>query len=112
MNLKAVCIVLLFVTTTSLFAQLPPDLQRQFDQAEGRIVRLPPRAFPELPGNVVRELQRRSCTIPQTAFTKNPHNVIKGEFARPGQTDWAVLCSVKRLLHHSRVLERIGEEPG
>jgi hypothetical protein len=27
--------------------------------------------------------------------TKKPNNVIKGEFARPGQTDWAVLCSVK-----------------
>ena len=26
---------------------------------------------------------------------KNPHNVIRGEFAKPGQTDWAVLCSVK-----------------
>jgi hypothetical protein len=26
---------------------------------------------------------------------KKPKNVIKGEFARPGQTDWAVLCSVK-----------------
>jgi len=25
------------------------------------------------------------------------HNVIKGEFARPGQTDWAVLCSVNRV---------------
>lgn len=24
-----------------------------------------------------------------------PHNVIKGEFAKPGQTDWAVLCSVR-----------------
>ncbi len=24
-----------------------------------------------------------------------PGNVIKGEFAKPGQMDWAVLCSVK-----------------
>jgi hypothetical protein len=23
------------------------------------------------------------------------HNVIKGDFAKPGHTDWAVLCSVK-----------------
>ncbi|HEY3443637.1 MAG TPA: hypothetical protein VGK29_22960 [Paludibaculum sp.] len=44
---------------------------------------------------MVRELQRRGCTIPQEAFTKKPHNVIKGQFAKPGQTDWAVLCSVK-----------------
>lgn len=25
------------------------------------------------------------------------HNVIKGEFLKPGQTDWAVLCSVGRV---------------
>jgi hypothetical protein len=77
------------------FAQLPEDLKRKFDEAERRIVRLPPAAFPELPVKVVRELERRGCTIPQTAYTKKPHNVIKGDFAAPGQTDWAVLCSVK-----------------
>jgi hypothetical protein len=79
----------------SSFGQLPEDLKRQFDDAERRIVRLPPAAFPELPGKVVRELARRGCGIPQEAFTKKPHNVIRGEFAKPGQTDWAVLCSVR-----------------
>lgn len=44
---------------------------------------------------MVRELQGRGCTIPQTPYTKKPHNVIRGDFAKPGQTDWAVLCSVK-----------------
>jgi hypothetical protein len=44
---------------------------------------------------VIRELQRRGCSIPQAAFTKTPHNVIKGQFARPGELDWAVLCSIK-----------------
>jgi len=29
------------------------------------------------------------------------HNVIKGEFAKPGQTDWAVLCSIN---HASSIL--------
>jgi hypothetical protein len=63
---------------------------------EKYIVRLPPAAFPDLPANLVQELQRRQCTIPQEATSaKKPNNVIKGEFARPGQTDWAVLCSVK-----------------
>lgn len=90
--LIAAAVVLL---TTPCFGQLPEELKRQFDEAERRIVRLPPTAFPELPGNVVRELQRRGCTIPQTAYTKKPHNVITGEFAKPGQTDWAVLCSIK-----------------
>jgi hypothetical protein len=61
---------------------------------ESQIVRLSPAAFPDLPGNLVQELQRRQCTIPQETFSKNRNNVIKGEFARPGQTDWAALCSV------------------
>ena len=60
-----------------------------------QIVRLSPAAFPELPTNLVRELQRRGCTIPQETFSKRRNNVIKGQFAKPGQLDWAVLCSVK-----------------
>jgi hypothetical protein len=62
---------------------------------ETQIVRLSPAAFPELPANLVQELQRRQCTVPQETFSKNRNNVIKGEFAKPGQTDWAVLCSVR-----------------
>jgi hypothetical protein len=97
MRRTALSVVLLSLTIITTFAQLPEDLKRRFDEAERRIVRLPPTAFPELPANVVRELQRRGCTIPQEAFTtKRRHNVIKGEFAKPGQTDWAVLCSVNR----------------
>jgi hypothetical protein len=76
-------------------AQSPENLPPEWKEAERQIVRLPPTAFPELPGSVVRELNRRGCTIPQAAFTKKPHNVIKGEFAKTGQTDWAVLCSIK-----------------
>ena len=91
----AVCFALFSFTATPILAQFPEDQKRHFDEAERRIVRLPPTAFPGLPGSVVRELLRRGCTIPQEAFTKKAHNVIKGEFARPGQTDWAVLCSVK-----------------
>ncbi len=47
-------------------AQIPNG---QFDEAERRIVRLPPAAFPQLPGGVKRELRRRGCTIPQEADT-------------------------------------------
>jgi hypothetical protein len=60
-----------------------------------QVTRLRPSAFPELPNNIALHLQRRGCTIPQAAWIKGRHNVIKGEFAKPGQTDWAVLCSVK-----------------
>ena len=92
-------LALLFITILPTFAQLPEDLKRKFDEAERRIVRLQPTAFPELPANVVRELKNRGCTIPQTAYTKEPHNVIKGGFAKSGQTDWAVLCSVQGSTH-------------
>ena len=41
----------------------------------------------------------RKTTAPATlsppTYTKKANNVIRGEFARAGQTDWAVLCSVK-----------------
>jgi len=57
--------------------------------------RLQPKAFPELPTNLVTELERRGCTIPQP-YTDRRANVIRGEFAKPGQTDWAVLCSTQR----------------
>jgi len=79
--------------------QSPETYQSLETYLQKYIVRLPPAAFTELPANLVRELQRRQCTIPQEAFspanTKKANNVIKSEFARPGQTDWAVLCSVK-----------------
>jgi len=94
-TMKLASLALFAITMTPMFGQLPEDLKRQFDEAEQRIVRLPPTAFPELPRKVVRELQRRGCSIPQEAFTKKPNNVIKGQFARPGELDWAVLCSIK-----------------
>jgi hypothetical protein len=45
------------------------------------------------------ELKRRHCLIPQfphMVAVYERQNVVKGEFARAGQTDWAVLCSTKR----------------
>src|SRR5438477_10287344 len=89
-------VALLIATVAPTFAQLPDELKRKFDQADQKIVRLPPSAFPELPGNIVRELQRRRCMIPQESYTKRANNVIRGNFARPGQQDWAVFCSVNR----------------
>lgn len=55
----------------------------------------PTHGFPELPNNLVVELKRRGCTIPQPY---RQANVIRGEFAKPGQTDSAVLCSTKDYL--------------
>ena len=59
------------------------------------ITRLATSAFPLLPENLAQDLLRRGCTIPQPVFARQPQNAIKGQFARPGQVDWAVLCSVK-----------------
>jgi hypothetical protein len=80
-----------------IFAQPPADLSRKFDEAERRIVRLPPGAFRKLPPALIRALDRRGCTIPQAEGTSDgqPNNVIHGAFARPNQDDWAILCSVK-----------------
>jgi len=94
MKLEAIPLAVLSLTMTPNLGQQPVDYNRLIDDAERRTLRLPPKAFPELPSDVVRELQRRGCTIPQEVFTKKPHNIIQGQFARPGQTDWAVLCSV------------------
>jgi hypothetical protein len=68
-----------------------------WETADRQTVRLDPTAFPELPKNIVAALQRRGCTIPQVPMIDGRHNVIKGEFLKPGQTDWAVLCSVGRV---------------
>jgi len=63
--------------------------------SSAQIARLSPAAFPELPTNLVQELQRRGCTIPQETWSGKRNNVVNGQFAKPGQTDWAVLCSLK-----------------
>jgi len=55
---------------------------------------LRPVAFPELPSDVLKNLEQRGCQIPQQAYTHERTNVIHGEFAHAGQIDWAVLCSV------------------
>jgi hypothetical protein len=67
-----------------------------WEAADRQTVRLSPSAFTELPKNLVAELHKRGCTIPQTPMVIGRQNVIQGDFARPGQIDWAVLCSVGR----------------
>ena len=83
--------------------------------------RLRPAAFPDVPKNLITELERRGCTIPQP-YTDRKSNVIRGEFARPGQTDWAVLCSAQGYTSllvflnaketNSGALARIPDDPG
>lgn len=50
-----------------------------------------------LPPNVVTELKRLNCMIPQGIIDHT--NAIAGEFAIRGQKDWAVLCSINGKSH-------------
>lgn len=67
--------------------------QHKATTPDSAISRLPPSAFSQLPENIVEYLHHKGCTIPQSYMRSEPHNVISGEFARRGQTDWAALCS-------------------
>ncbi len=71
------------------------DSQDKWEQAEREIKRLPPSAFTKLPVAVVKQLEAHGCAIPQVLDKPEPHNVIRGRFARKSQIDWAVLCSKK-----------------
>lgn len=86
-------LALALVTAVPCGAQVPTVSQRMWETAARHIVRLDPAEFPELPRKIVGALQRRGCTIPQVPMIDGRHNVIRGEFLKPGQTDWAVLCS-------------------
>ena len=89
----------MLVSLPSAIAPSQPsqELTGKFREADLQVTRLGPSAFPELPRNIRRELERRGCTIPQIWEERKPHNVIKGEFTHKGQIDWAVLCSLNRV---------------
>ena len=88
---------------------------RDWDTADRETQRLAPSAFPDLPEPVARELSARGCLVPQAWYPETPHNVISGAFQRPGQIDWAVLCSVERrsviLVFWNGSAERVEEVP-
>src|SRR5258708_29768383 len=63
-------------------------------QTRAIIYRLP-ESFSELPPIVARSLAKEGCRIPQATDDGKivATNVVSGEFAKKGQTDWAILCS-------------------
>ena len=67
--------------------------QDRWANADQQLSRLDPSAFTKVPPGVVAALQARHCTIPQATGDPAPHNIIRGSFVKPGQTDWAALCS-------------------
>jgi hypothetical protein len=70
--------------------------QDRWAQADEQLSRLAPSAFTKVPPSVIQALEAKRCTIPQASGDPAPHNLIRGSFARPGQTDWAALCSRAR----------------
>src|SRR5262245_25199759 len=66
----------------------------EWEKANHEVVRLAPSSFKQLPRELIQELERRRCTVPQVWGSRQPSNVIRGEFLKKGQSDWAVLCSV------------------
>jgi len=90
----------ILLTEPLLHGQLPAAMMARLEEADRQVTRLAPTDFPDLPENLVRELERRGCTIPQERRTESRENVIKGNFSKPGQVDWAVLCSS----HHTSAI--------
>jgi len=68
----------------------------EWDDADMKIRRVDPREFKELPIDLIQELKKLGCAVPQTFTSKKRHNVVSGTFAKKGQKDWAVLCSRDR----------------
>ncbi len=48
----------------------------------------------ELPEAVRADLEKLGCRVPKFMKWDARHNVIQGQFLKPGQTDWAVLCQI------------------
>jgi len=67
--------------------------QDRWANADQQLARLDPSAFTKVPPGVVAALQAKHCTIPQATGDPAPHNIVRGSFVKPGQTDWAALCS-------------------
>jgi hypothetical protein len=83
------CVSLLFLSGVLTLASAEPD--PEIAQAREAAL-LSPDAFPALPSSIRADLASRACRVPQSYVGERPQNAISGQFQRPGQTDWAVLC--------------------
>jgi hypothetical protein len=71
----------------------PPPTAEEWRRAARQIRWLPPSAFKDAPKWVVDDLAASGCTIPQPSPAGEPVNLIRGQFARRGEWDWAAVCS-------------------
>jgi len=71
--------------------------ENSFEAAAQKVRGLAPKSFHILPKEIVNELERRHCEIPQddTARQGDITNVIHGSFFARESSDWAVLCKEK-----------------
>ncbi len=90
---KFALIFIVFILTVASKA----NAQDKWQNADEATLRLKPNAFSQLPKKIVSFLEKRNCTVPQTFSNSTPHNVIRGQFVRRGQFDWAILCSRDRV---------------
>jgi hypothetical protein len=67
--------------------------QEGWQRAESQIRRSPPSAFGHVPKWVADDLVTRGCAIPQPFGAREPSNLIRGQFARNGEWNWAAICS-------------------
>lgn len=64
----------------------------QYQKALKELKTVSPHSTKEFPPELLFILDREKCRIPIVANSKNPQGWIKGHFASPEQTDYAVLC--------------------
>lgn len=88
------CLTLLCFAVVDVWAQSSAHQKPQAHTAFPPTLYRSPSTFAELPIEVTVDLKRRGCRIPQQGDTAEKTNVIHGMFAKVGQLDWAVLCSV------------------
>ncbi|HKQ23429.1 MAG TPA: hypothetical protein VJT81_03185 [Burkholderiales bacterium] len=53
---------------------------------------LEPKQVRGLPAVIKADLEKRGCMVPKFTKWDARHNVIQGQFFKPGERDWAVLC--------------------
>lgn len=76
-------------------------VQDEWEAADRETQRVAPSEVRGLPEAIRQYLEALGCTIPVPAWSDGLTNVVRGEYRRPGQDDWAVLCSIDRV---SRIL--------
>jgi hypothetical protein len=81
--LAAVCAAATAQTTVEEVRRIWPDF-RYLDPGQLR----------ELPEIIRADLAKLGCRVPRFMKWDARHNAIQGQFFKPGQTDWAVLCQV------------------